>query len=213
MILLTSNGLSSPELIGETARHVRANGKAAIITTASVGYKERDWNIPRLVQELDQLEISSACFDVEFEDPELLLQYDVVEIKGGNPFYLLHQLRLRNAEDVLRKIGQERILIGTSAGSIVLQESIELIAQYSPEMNDEVQLTDFTGLSLTDVEVLPHYDRMMSRFDRFEERVQEYERKSERTVIRINDGEGVLISNENPCKIITFAKIDFRLNP
>ena len=52
MIILTSNGLSSPNLLKEAAKYVRANGNAAIITTASVGYKEKDWNIPRLTQEL-----------------------------------------------------------------------------------------------------------------------------------------------------------------
>ena len=52
MIILISNGLSSTELLHETAKHACENGKAAIVTTASVEYKEKDWHIPRLMQEL-----------------------------------------------------------------------------------------------------------------------------------------------------------------
>ena len=132
----------------------------------------------------------------------MLLQYDAVEIMGGNPFYLLNQLRFNNTQSILDKIGKEKILIGISAGSAVLQKSIELIAQYSPEMNKEVLITDLTGLSLTKVEILPHYNRFSSRFDRFEERAKEYEQKNSCTVIRLNDGEGVIISDNDSWKVI-----------
>jgi len=203
MIILTSNGLSSQELLDETAKYIFENRKAAIITTASVGFKEKDWNIPRLTQELEALGLSTTCFDIEFDDPELLLQYGVVEIIGGNPFYLLNQLRLHNAEPVLNKIGQEHILIGISAGSAVLQGSIELIAQYSPEMNEELQLTDLSGLSLTKTEILPHYKRLLSHFERFEERAKEYEQKHACNVIRLNDGEGVFVSTMDSHKVVT----------
>lgn len=52
MIILTSNGLSSDKLLNETRKYTNSNAKAAIITTASVGYKEKDWHIPRLTEEL-----------------------------------------------------------------------------------------------------------------------------------------------------------------
>ena len=202
MIILTSNGLSSKNLLDETAKHVCKNGRAAIITTASVGYKENDWHIPSLTQELEQLGLSVDYLDVAHDSAELLLQYDVIEINGGNPFYLLNQLRISKAEGILRKIGKEKMLIGVSAGSIVLQKSIELIAQYSPELNDGVQLPDFTGLCLTKAEILPHYSRFLSRFDRFEERAKEYEQKNSCTVIRLNDGEGVFVAEVDFCKAI-----------
>ena len=107
-----------------------------------------------------------------------MLDYDAVKIIGGNPFYLLNQLRRKNVEDILRKIGQEKTLIGVSADGIVLQKSIELIAAHSPEMNNEFQLKDLAGLSIVDVEILPHYGRFLSRLDKFEEHAREFDEKN-----------------------------------
>lgn len=201
MIVLASNGLSSDKLLSEIKKLAPQNARAAIVTTASVGYKEKDWHIPRLTNELEQIGLSVAYFDIEYENPHLLLQYDIVEIIGGNPFYLLNQMRIQNAKSVFSEIAQHKILIGISAGSVVLQNSIELIAQYSPEMNEDVHLTDLTGLCLTDIEILPHYQRFISRFDRFEERAREYEQNNHCSVIRLNDGEGIVISDVGAYKV------------
>ncbi len=201
MIILTSNGLSSEKLLNETQKYVSQNMKAAIVTTASVGYKEKDWHVPRLKSELEQIGLTATCFDFEFESPQLLFQYDLVEIIGGNPFYLLNQVRLRDAKNIFSEIAKNKILIGISAGSIVLQKSIDLIAQYSPEMNNDIQLKDLTGLALTNIEILPHYQRYLSRFDRFEERAKEYEQSNNCSVIRINDGEGIFITDTTSYKV------------
>ena len=48
---------------------------------------------------------------------------------------------------------------------------------------------------MTKVEVLPHYSKFKNRFDRFEERCFSYEEAHGIEVIRINDGEGVLIDD------------------
>jgi dipeptidase E len=201
MIILTSNGLSSDKLLNEVKKVVPLNARAAIVTTASVGYKEKDWHIPRLTNELEQIGLSVTCFDIEHEEPQLLLHYDVVELIGGNPFYLLNQMHIQGAEAIFSEIAKHKVLIGISGGSAVLQKTIGLIAQYSPEMNEAVQLTDLTGLSLTDIEILPHYERFKSRFDRFEERAKEYERANNCSVIRLNDGEGIFISEAGSYKI------------
>lgn len=56
MLILTSNGLSSPALLDETRKYISVSmKKAVLITTASVGYKEKDWHIPRLKNELESL--------------------------------------------------------------------------------------------------------------------------------------------------------------
>lgn len=93
MLILTSNGLSSEKLILETQKYTIGKKTAAIITTASIGYKESDWHIPRVKNELESLGLQVDFVDLEFEDPERLESYDVIEINGGNPFYLLKHIK------------------------------------------------------------------------------------------------------------------------
>lgn len=126
---------------------------------------------------------------------DLLLNYDVVEFIGGNPYYLLHSIRQNNSADVLRNIATSKILIGWSAAAFVFGPSLELVNCYSPEMNF-IGLTDLDGLALTDVQVLPHYSKFITRFEQFDETCCIYEKKYNVEVIRINDGDGVFIDGE-----------------
>lgn len=194
MLILTSNGLSSKALAEEAARRV-CGKSAALVTTASLGYKENDWHVPRLTEELCSLGLSVKCFDLDQEPPERLLSFDVVELMGGNPFYLLKRMKETNCAPVFRKLESEKIIIGVSAGSLVLQNSIELAAGFTPEMNRGVGLFDLSGLGLTDLEIFPHYHKFLPRFDRLEERIQEYESQKGCTVIRLDDGKGIFEGN------------------
>lgn len=195
MIILTSNGLSSKELLESTRKRIKNCSKAVIVTTASVGYKEKDKHIPKLISELRSLNLSVDFFDFDIDNPNVLLNYDVVEINGGNPFYLLKSMKLSHCKDILQEIADARVLIGISAGAIVLQNNIDLIAQYSPEMNDEVLLSDFSGLSITEQQILPHYSRFLDRFENFEDRAKQFETEHNCNIIRLNDGHGVFVSN------------------
>lgn len=201
MIILTSNGLSSDALLNEARKYTANKGKAVIITTASLGYKEKDWHIPRLTTELESLGLSVDYFDFDSQDAQALLAYDVIEILGGNPFYLLKQLQIEENKAVIRKIAKEKVLIGISAGTLVLQRNINLVAQFSPEMNNEVGLTDFSGLGLTDLEILPHYHRYMSRFDHFADTAQQYEKANDCSITRLDDGEAIFINRDQIYKV------------
>lgn len=75
------------------------------------------------------------------------------------------------------------------------KDQLELANCYSPEMNF-LRLTDLRGLSLTQFQVLPHYNKFLSKFDKFEERCCAYEKEHSVNVIRINDGDGIFIDSE-----------------
>lgn len=202
MILLTSNGLSSKDLIDYMKKYISNDiKKAVIITTASLEYKEKDWHIPRLVTELGLLGLSVEFFDFDIQKPEDLYKYDVIEINGGNPFYLLKAIRNSKGEQVLAEIAKSKVLIGISAGSVVLQKNIELVYKYSPELNRNVCLSDLRGLGLTEIEILPHYHKYINKFERFEEKAAEYERNNNCRVIRIDDGQGIFV-NEDGYKLL-----------
>ncbi len=197
MIILTSNGLSSDKLISETKKHIRSEMKnAAIITTASVGYKEKDWHNPRLVSELAQLKLSTSFVDIEFENPEKLLQFDILMFGGGNPFYLLHFMKKTNCKDILLKfLSCKKIIIGVSAGSVVLETTCGLIYEFDPQLNDNIKV-DLKGLNLVDADICPHYSRYISRYDCFNERIKKVEKAYGTNIIKVNDGEGIFIENQ-----------------
>ncbi len=190
MLILTSNGLSSPELRAAVRPLLASFRRAALITTASVEFKERDKHIPRLTAELRDVGLAEvSLFDLDAQPVEELLFFDVVEILGGNPFYLLQAMRRTDCARVLQRIRQERALIGVSAGTMVLQRSIELAALLTPEMNENVGLTNWEGLALTDVEILPHYSRFCARFADYKARGQALSLAHGTRLVCLDDGQ------------------------
>ncbi len=194
MLLLTSNGLSSPPLLSRAGAMLEGcGGRAAIVTTASVGYKERDRHIPRLMEELRACGLAHVdFFDFDCQSAQDLLRYGAVLLNGGNPFYLLSSMRRAGCAPVMEELARDRVLIGVSAGSMVLGPSLAMAQLYTPEMNAEVGLADLSGLCLTDALVLPHYTKFLARFDRFEERAADYERQTGARILRLDDGRAVV---------------------
>ena len=191
MLILTSNGLTSQELLDRATPHLSGK-RCALVTTASVGFKQNDKNVPRHTRELQTCGASQvALFDFDEQSPEALAAYDAAMLIGGNPYYLLHSIRSNGFAQPLRRLAEQGTLIGVSAGAIVLTPSIAVIDVFTPGMNSDVGLTDKTGLSLCDCEILPHYSKFLTRFDRFEERAQEYEQQNDVTLHRLSDGEAL----------------------
>lgn len=201
MLVLCSNGLSSVELISRVREKLCGCKTAALVVTADNEYKENNYHVQRCVTELKSLNLEVDLFDLDKQSADELLSYDVVEFIGGNPYYLLQAIRNSHAEPVLRDIAENKVLIGWSAAVFVFSPTLELVNRYSPEMNF-MDLTDLTALGLTDIEVLPHYGKFLKRFDQFEEQCLVYEEERHTKVIRLNDGDGVMIDGED----ITFVQ-------
>ena len=192
MLVLCSNGLSSENLLKAMSKRIKECSTAAVVVTADNEYKEKNYHVNRVVAELESLNLDVDILDLDKIPAENLLNYDVVEFIGGNPFYLLNSIRKHNAVDVLKVIADTKVLIGWSAAAFVFGPTLELVNTYSADMNF-LGLKDLNGIKLTDVEVLPHYEKFINRFDRFEEKCRIYEKEHSVEVIRLNDGEGVFI--------------------
>lgn len=175
MIVLTSNGLSSERLMTAMQQHI-TTGKDALVVTADNVYKEKNYHVERLTKELEALGLQVNCFDFDTQSSAELAQYDVVEIIGGNPYYLLNSIRENGFAEILADFAERKTIIGCSAGALVLTPSLDLIDLYSPEMNI-VDLKDLTACHLTDVRLLPHYSKFLNRYDNFEEKCSQYEQK------------------------------------
>ena len=201
MLVLCSNGLSSKILLETISSKIVGCKTAALVVTADNEYKENNYHVPRCTSELETLNLSVDIFDLDMQPAELLLNYDVVEFIGGNPYYLLHAIRKKNAFEILKDISANKILIGWSAAAFVFGPTLDLVNCYSPEMNF-MGLTDLRALSLTNIQVLPHYSKFLTRFEQFEEKCRAYEKQHNVNVIRINDGDGVFVDGGvHICKV------------
>ena len=156
-------------------------------------------------QWLEETKNKLAAFGLECEffwlgqdENEKLAEFDVVYICGGNVFYLMQVIKQCYAEEILRKVAQEKVVVGVSAGSLIMQKDLELIRDLIPRMNKRVKLKDLTALDITNnIEHLPHITRYIGIIDAFEKRVKTYERKVGHKVICLEDGQGIIIDGEN----------------
>ena len=86
---------------------------------------------------------------------------DVIYIGGGNTFHLLDQARKTGFDTWLPQNLENKIYVGSSAGSILLTPSIQ-VAALEPGDENLPGITDLTGLGLVGFEIEPHCD--MARY-------------------------------------------------
>lgn len=112
------------------------------------------WRLKRLGLSVDELEISTAPYEVIVSKLE---KNDYIYVTGGNTFFLLQELRRTGADKILtQEIQKGKFYIGESAGAIVVAPDIG----YSAKM-DHIEkapgLKSYAGLNLIDFYVVPHY--------------------------------------------------------
>lgn len=194
MIALLSNGITSEALRNVLSKYISPLSSAAVVVTADNEYKDRNYHVPRVIEELKYYGLSVDTFDLDTQDASELLKYDVVEFIGGNPYYLLNSIYVHNASAVIKQLAEERVLLGWSAGAMVFTPSIEIVDKLTPEINI-VPLDDLEGLCLTNTHLIPHYNKFLKRFDKLEDICKAYEQDHNCSVVRLNDGDGIIIDN------------------
>ena len=199
MIFLTSNGLTSEELKSEFITAIQGKGnRCAIIPTAMEKDKDHEEWLAQTKTSLEQYGLDCDYFYFGQLENEKLYDFDVIYICGGNVFYLMQMIKQCCAEDVLRNIVLEKVVVGVSTGSLIMQKDLELIRDLIPRMNKRVKLKDLTALNITNnIEHLPHKTRYIGIIDTFEKRVKTYERKVGHKVICLEDGQGIIIDGSS----------------
>ena len=78
-----------------------------------------------------------------------LNDYDVIFLMGGNP---IKQIEIINKINLKNLINKAKVVIGVSAGAINLSNEVIYYNDYS----EKIEIYD--GISLTDINVYPHFD-------------------------------------------------------
>ena len=201
MIYLTSNGITSKELLSHFKENCKG-GTAAIITTASVVLKEKDKNIPSIIEVMKTCGYDCEFYDIEYDESKKLLDFDLIYIIGGNPFYLLNQIKTKKFEAVFCELYNKGIpLVGVSAGSMVFTNNINIVNLLDDRLNQGIGLDNFNALGLVDFEICPHYEMFRNRFDSFDEIIGQYIKEVNPTFYKINDG-GAIFVNQGDISLI-----------
>lgn len=130
-------------------------------------------------------------FDLNKEyDPALtdeLLSCDAIHLSGGDPFQFLGSIRKRDFGPVLRKYHDNGgILLGISAGAIVLTPSINISHVFYQSRTDKHQ-----AVGLVDFHFLPHWNLRAGRL----KEVQNFSKENQATVYACKDGDGMVIKD------------------
>ncbi|MBB6021178.1 dipeptidase E [Paenibacillus sp. JGP012] len=134
--------------------------------------------------------------DTEYEEGRInsLFQCDAIHLSGGNTFYFLSMLQKRNLLERLRSyVNSGGILIGVSAGSILMTPSIRLAGYGEDADENDIDLTDLRALGLVNFEFAPHWDRSEVMLQSFQEYIQLHQTK----VYACPDGGAVIVENES----------------
>jgi dipeptidase E len=166
-------------------------------------YKERKSFYNQLGMDLD------VYFELDKEwKPDLLkslLDCDAIHLSGGNTYYFLHWLRRRNMMDTLiQYVDQGGVLIGVSAGSILMTPDIST----SELCGDEVMEgeTDFSGLKLVDFSFVPHFGDIPVNLDD----LKKYSRDKQMRVYAAKDSGGIVVVDNEVKSIGDVIEIDER---
>ena len=189
-IVLTSCGIRNEDFKDRFYRIVSKeelnNKKVLYITTASDGEEDDDksWMNEEYKTILDLGINEPNITEYKIGNEINICDFDIIYMMGGNTFYLLDVIRKTGFDKIIVDfINKGKIYIGSSAGSEILGNSIDVALGYD---DNNVNMVDFTGLKIVDALIVPHSNRK-------EEFISELKNKTKENVITLYDGDGIII--------------------
>lgn len=188
-IILTSCGFRKEDLKNKfykiISKEELKNKKVLYITTAVDGENDPDksW-----VKEEYKTILDLGINDVNITEYKIgneinIGEFDIIYMMGGNTFYLLDKIRKYKFDKTIKEfISKGKIYIGSSAGSEILMSSIETALPYD---ENNVNMTDFTGLNIVKGLLVPHANRK-------KEYIEDLKRKTKEKLYTIEDGDGLI---------------------
>jgi len=194
-LLLTSTGFTNPKLAQEFLKLVNkpASDTKVIFVPTAARTEEELFYVNECKRELLELGIKSeSVLDYNLDRKltnEEISGVDVIYIAGGNTFYLMQKLRESGFGDIVKELVSNGIIfLGVSAGSVVAGPDISIAGPYDP---NDVGMTDFSGLHLTEIVTNPHYT------DNDKDIVVDFSNRLPYKVLPLTDNQALLQVDEN----------------
>ena len=193
-ILLSSN----KEIIRE---YIKENSTIGFIPTASELDDDR-WYMEKDREDLIKMKFNVIEIDIsKLSKEEIIEKFNSVNaifISGGNCFYLLQQLKIKDVLQELIEFANNKIYIGTSAGACIACPSID----YLEKLDDKSQaplLKNYKAMNLVDFYILPHYkskEKYTKLADEIESEYKNYK------FIKLTNEQAIIVKNDNSYKVI-----------
>ena len=189
-IILTSCGIRDKDFKEKFYNIMNKNEistkRVLYVTTASDGEEDDDksWmdNELETILDLGFKKENVVEYKIGEEDIDIN-SFDVMYMMGGNTFYLLDKIRKHGFDIVIKKfLNDGKVYIGSSAGSIILGNSIEFALPFDA---NNVNMTDFTALKLIDGIIIPHANKK-------EEFINSIKDKTNEKLYLLYDGDGLI---------------------
>ena len=177
-VILTSCGILDEEFKKQFYRIINKeeikDKKMLYITTASDGENDSDksWMDDEYKTILNLGFEEKNIYEYKIGQKEININnFDVIYMMGGNTFYLMDMIRKNNFDEVIKKaIDNGIIYIGSSAGSIILGNSVKYALPFD---ENNVNLKDFNGLRIIDGIIIPHANRKEEFISKVKENIGE----------------------------------------
>lgn len=173
---------------------------ACIIPTASE-QKDSDKYMISTKNFLEAAGIKNISFiDIEEDSPQSILDYDLIVIGGGNPYKLFYRIKKTKSDEILLKCEKDnKIILGISAGAVLLSSGIHYIEEFNNIMNfgsdkwNNIGLVDLDGIGFTNHIIFPHYDMFLNKESKLEDKLREIETRDNIKITRLNNEDAIMV--------------------
>jgi len=200
-----------PELDLILAEKLPSNGdQLTIIPAKPSDYKDATY-IADYYRELG-IE-AQGLFKDEYEDRGLLSQKvlasNAVYLMGGNTYEFLHYARSVDLFTILTKLESNGGTIAAeSAGSIILSDNIATASLPSSDVDENtLNMTNFQSMGRLSFHISPHFNPEKSQLEADLEELQQLANTSNQYVLLLEDGEGIVMSDDIIQQFVGNAKV------
>ena len=193
-ILLTSNK-------GIIREYIKENETIGFIPTASELDNDR-WYMEKDREDLIKMKYKVIEIDIsKLSKQEIVEKFNsvnVIFVSGGNCFYLLQQLKIKDVLQELIEFANNKIYIGSSAGACITCPSIK----YLEKLDDKSQaplLNNYKAMNLVDFYILPHY-KSKEKYTKLADEIESEYKKYK--FIKLTNEQAIIIKNDNSYKVI-----------
>ena len=145
------------------------------------------------ITNLRYFDLDKECDETKINE---VFDCDAIHLSGGNTFYFLYLLRKRNFIEKLRTyVHNGGVLIGISAGSILMTKTIALSGLGEDVDDNFIGIQDLSALGLVEFEFMPHLgDRKNHNALK---QIEEYAKSKNTSVYCCENGSGVVVDGDS----------------